>query len=443
MNRATGIPKDNSIIMGSIASIGARLTSVATMVLATGIAARVMTKEEFGLWIIFISIMFIAANFDLGFRFGLGNRLAAQVALSGGIPSLKHKELYLSIFYLQIAVSLIGIIVGFFLSQCISWEFVLKIHQPALIGNIKFLIFSVFGLILLNLPLSIVGSGFFAFQEVNLACYLSAAQVIIQLILFWISTRIFPFKGMLIIYFLTPLMTGSLFTAYFLKRRGWTMSWIPLHVMKRHIGSLARRSLEFFVLSLSSTIVASVSTILAGSVAGLSAAGDFDLVKKIFGLLVTGHLALLSPLAPAYTKAAQLGDWVWVKNKLRFCRYVLWPIIFIAAAGMIYIFHPMILKAWSGRNLRDYTLAGLLALVAVLSGWANTQSVLLNSLGLVKWQAAASIVMAPLCIFLPLYFGKFWNVTGIAFGTLICMIPGAFIWPIYASFALRKRLLRV
>jgi len=145
--------------------------------------------------------------------------------------------------------------VGFFLSQLISWEFILKIHQPDLIGNIKFLIFGGFGMLLLNLPMSIVGSGFFAFQEVDLFCYLSAAQVIIQLILFWISTRIFPFKGMLIMYFMTPLITGSLFTAYFLKRRGWTISWIPIHIMKRYIGSLARRSLEIFVLSLSSTIV--------------------------------------------------------------------------------------------------------------------------------------------------------------------------------------------
>lgn len=437
------IPRDKPIVLGSIASIGARLTNVITMLLATSIAARAMTKEEFGLWAILVSFMYISVNFDLGFRFGLSNRLAAQVALSGGTTNQKQKELYLSIFFLQVGIGLFGLCAGFLLSRFISWESVLRIHQPDLIANIKFLIFSIFSLLLLNLPLNLVGSGFFAYQEVDLSCYLSAFQSIIQLSLFWIFTLILPFEGILVCYFLIPLLTGTACTAFFFHRRGWRLTCIPFTIIKQHVRSLANRSLEFFMLSLSSTITTAVSTILAGNIAGLSVAGDFDLIKKIFGLLVTSHLALLSPLAPAYTRAAQLGNWEWVRKKFSFCRHVVWPVVFIGGASVIYVFHPIILKIWSGRNLHDFILAGLLALIAVLSGWGNTQSVLLNSLGLVKWQALASVILAPLFIFLPLYFGKFWNVTGVAFGSLICMIPGTLFWPFYASYALKKKLLRV
>jgi len=443
MNFIQVIPRNRGIIAGSIASIGARLTNVITMLLATSVAARAMTKEEFGLWAILVSFMYISVNFDLGFRFGLGNRLAAQVALSDGTTNQKQKELYLSIFFLQIGIGILGVFVGFLLSRFISWQSVLKIHQLDLIANIKFIIFIVFSFLLLNLSLNLVSSGFFAYQEVNLYCFLNAGQSIIQLVLFWISILIFPFKGMIICYFLIPLLTGMMCTSFFFYRREWNLVWIPFKIIKQHVRSLANRSMEFFMLSLSSTITTAVSTILAGNIAGLSVAGDFDLIKKIFGLLVTSHLAMLAPLAPAYTRAAQIGNWEWVRKKFSFCRHVVWPIVFIGGASVIYIFHPIILKIWSGRNLHDFTLAGLLALIAVLSGWGNTQSVLLNSLGLVRWQALASILMAPLFIFLPLYFGKFWNVKGVAFGSLICMIPGTLFWPFYASYALKKKLLRV
>jgi len=288
-----------------------------------------------------------------------------------------------------------------------------------------------------------VGSGFFAYQEVDLSCYLSAFQSIIQLFSFWIFTLILPFEGILVGYFLIPLLTGTACTAFFFHRRGWRLTWISFSIIRQHVRTLANRSLEFFMLSLSSTITTAVSTILAGNIAGLSVAGDFDLIKKIFGLLVTSHLAMLAPLAPAYTRAAQRGNWEWVRKKFSFCKHLVWPVVFIGGTSAIYIFHPIILKIWSGRNLHDFTLAGLLALIAVLSGWGNTQSVLLNSLGLVRWQALASILMAPLFIFLPLYLGKFWNVTGVALGSLICMIPGTLFWPFYASYALKKKLLRV
>ena len=145
-----------------MASIGARLTNVITMMIATSIAARGMTKEEFGLWTILVSFMYISLNFDLGFRFGLGNRLAAQVALAGGTTNQKQKELYLAIFFLQIGICVLGIVVGFVLMNVIPWQSTLKIHQLDLAANVNVIILFVTCFLLMNLSLSLVSSGFFA-----------------------------------------------------------------------------------------------------------------------------------------------------------------------------------------------------------------------------------------------------------------------------------------
>jgi len=437
------ILKIKQIALSSIISGGARITTVATMVVMTGIASRAMTKEEFGLWAILVSFSYISFNFDFGFRFSFGNRLAAMVAQSGGGATRIQLELFLSVLFFQIVIGIAGSLLSLLLIPYLPWATMLKIHQHNLVTDASVLITFIVILLFVNIPFMLAGSGFFAFLEVNLACLLAAGQSVLQLIMFWLATMFLSFKGMVICFFVPYLIFGLVSTAFFFKKRSWDMRWIPIHTQIAHIRSIAQRGLEFFMLSMSATIITNITTFLAGIVAGLSIAGDFDLIKKIFTFLLALHLALLSPLAPSYTHAAQLGNWNWVKNRLAFCNRVIWPLLFIGGGGLIYILHPYILYLWSGRDLSDFTLAGLLLIGAVLGGWGNTQSVLLNSLGLVKLQAIWAIALAPLFIFLPLYLGKYWGVTGVAMGTVLCMIPGMFFWPYYASRAIRLRLLKV
>lgn len=435
--------KNKRIMSVSVLSAGVRVTTVICLLITTAIATRKMTKEGFGLWAILISFTYMFAIFDFGFRYGVGNRLTALVAQAGGKGAEGEKKLFLSIFYF---LGLIGIVLTLiYLASVpyIPWVAIFKIHEPALVINAHLLMYIVPVLLFLNVPFMLANSGFFAFQEVNLACIITACQSIILLVQFCITVFLLSFNQVIICYFITYLLTNMAGTAWFLIRRGWPLAWIPLADHFNHVKSLANRSLEFFVLSLSATVVATIGTFLAGSVAGLSKAGDFNLVQRIFGFVVTLHLALLTPLSPAFTKAARLGEWDSVQRKFSFCQNLIWPLLFLGGCSLIYLMHPIILKIWSGRAISNYTFVGLMALIAVLSGWGNTQSVLLNSLGLVKWQAIISVLMSPIFIFLPLYMGKTMGIMGVAAGTLICMIPGMIFLPIYARYALKRKLLRV
>ncbi|MFZ4440025.1 MAG: lipopolysaccharide biosynthesis protein [Syntrophales bacterium] len=435
--------KDSRLYIGSAASAGARITTVASMVVIMAIASRVMTKEEFGLWAILVTFIYLSWILDFGFRYGMGNRLAAWVASAGGKTTTEQRELYLSIFYFQCLIGIVLSLIYLAVAPFLPWIEIFKIHQAELVSTVPLLMNVVCISLFLNIPFMLMGTGFFAFQEINLVCAISAAQSVLLLILFGIASLILTFKEVIICYFVAYLLTNVAGTVWFMIKRGWPLVWISWPQQWQHIRSLANRSLEFFVLSLSATAVAAIGTFLAGAVAGLSKAGDFNLVQRIFGFVITLHLALLAPLAPAFTQAAQLGQWESVRGKFSFCQYRIWPLLFSGGCGLIYLLHPVILKIWSGRPLSDFTLAGIMALTAILGGWGNTQSVLLNSLGLVKWQAIISVMMAPLFIFLPLYMGKTWGIIGIAAGTLLCMIPGTIFWSVYARYALRRKLLRV
>lgn len=433
----------NRLFTGSAASATARITTVATMLVTTAIATRVMSSEEFGLWAIFISFIFLLSNLDLGYKYSMGNRLAAFVALAGGKTNDEQRELFLSVFLFQLYLGLIGAALAIVAVPFFPWAVILKIREFSIVQHIDFYIIIVFVSLFLSLPFMLMGPGFLAFQEINLFYSLSAAQCLFQLLIFVFSSFLLLFKGIIFLYFLAYVLGFIVLTMVFFWKRKWSFTWIPLATQMRHVTSLFYQSFNFFVLSISSSIIGVVSTIIAGTVAGLSLAGDFDLMKKIFSLLITLHLAVLAPLAPAYTQAAQLGNWGWVNQKLSFCLRKIWPVLFLGVGGLIYVFHPLVLRLWTGHDLSNYCLAGLLVLTAVLSGWVNTYSVVLNSLGLVKWQAFAAVLLIPAFIFLPMYLGKYWGITGVATGTLLCLLPGTIIWPIYTIYALRERVLKI
>ena len=88
-------------------------------------------------------------------------------------------------------------------------------------------------------------------------------------------------------------------------------------------------------------------------------------------------------------------------------------------------------------------LACLLALGALTTGWISTHSVLLNSLGLVRFQALFSLAMVIPIVALPLILGRWWGVHGVAAAAFVCTLPPAMALRVYTTQALRKKRLRV
>jgi hypothetical protein len=78
-----------------------------------------------------------------------------------------------------------------------------------------------------------------------------------------------------------------------------------------------------------------------------------------------------------------------------------------------------------------------------MGGFANTFSVFLSSLGLVKAQAAAAFAMILPSLLLPVLLGRWLGVPGVALAMVLCSLPGVIIWPLYTRRALRLHLLRV
>jgi O-antigen/teichoic acid export membrane protein len=432
----------------SFATLGARLTSTIGLMITNSVASRRMTGEQFGFWVILLSLNLLTNGFDLGFQFTLGNRLAA-LGSRGVDGEEERRETYLSIIFLQLALYVAYSALALIIVPLIPWAHWFKIKDPLLAAHIAHFMPVVLIVMMGTLPVGLVWTVFFAYHEIKLASALTVLSNLLQTIVFIVAAyaldlpSLRAFSSVVLIYFAFFLLQGLVVTAYVFIRRGWRFSILPAGRIIAIIRSMARVSFHAFFQTITSIISGILGTIISGLGFGLVVAGDFNWIQRLFSFLGAAHLSILSPIAPAVTRESHAGDWDSVRRRLRRCVAVVWPGFFLLAGVSVWLAHPVVLGVLAGHPIRDYPLAGLLLLAACMGGFINTYSVFLNSLGLVKMQASVSFVMMVPSLILPILLSRWLGVLGIALAALLCTIPGVIIWPLYTRRALRLKLLRV
>jgi O-antigen/teichoic acid export membrane protein len=426
----------------SFATLSARLSVTAGLLISNGIAARRMTPEQFGLWSILLNLNLLTNGFDFGFRFTLGNRLAA-LGSRGVEAEEERRETFLTILFLQAAIAATGMLLVLFVFPVAPWARWFKITDPLLVAQVHHLMPIVMALMIGSLPVALMWTVFFGYQEIKLASFLSGAGTILQTVVFVVSAYRCKFAWIIVIYFAFNLVSGFLLTSYVFVRRRWRFTLVPSARAFAIIRSLFRVSFHAFILGVCAIISQILGPIISGLISGLGAAGDFALIQKLFSFLTTAHIAILAPVSPAVSLESHSGNWDAVRRRLRVCVFQVWPVIFLVGGAAVWCAHPVLIRAWAGHWLTEYPLAALLLLWACLTGFVNTFSVFLNSLGLVKVQAALSIAMLLPSLVLPALLSRWLGVPGIALSMVLCAIPAAIIWPSYTRRALRLHLLRV
>jgi O-antigen/teichoic acid export membrane protein len=426
----------------NFATLCARLSSSAAILVVNGVAARHMTKEQYGLWILLYSINLFTNGLDMGFQFTLGNRLAALHAL-GADGEIDRRDTFLSICFLQVAIFLVDSVIIMLIVPHIPWAQWFKIHDPRLAAEVVPLMPTVLIVMVATLPLGLIWTAFFAYREIKLASSLTGICNLLQTGIFFIAAYLCKFTALILVYFTSNVLFGILLTAYLFIHRRWAFTLLPLSRILPIIRSLARVSFHAFFHTISAIIATILGPIISGAISGLVAAGEFGNLQKLFSFLMTAHLAIMAPLAPAITSDSHSGNWEAVRLRLRRYVFQVWPAFFLLAGGAVWALHPFLLRLWLGYPLTRYWLAGFLLIWACIGGFINTFSVFLNSLGLMKAQAVFSFAMIIPNIVIPTLLGRWYGPPGIAIGFIICAIPIAIIWPLYTRQAIRLHKLRV
>lgn len=413
--------------LGGAMTLIARVITIGTSFISISILARTLSREEFGLFAVLTSLVAVTGAMDFGLSNGLRNKLVV-LAADPGADDLA-KRYCLATFY-ALAIPAVALAVTLFVvSPAMPWSRIFNIQSSSLQLSATWGLPTVVAIMMLNIPLLVGGAGLYAYQESHWrAVWDGVSGVVAATVVTLVAWSHASVYVVCAAYFGTYAVgaTGGLVT--FLWRRRWRPTGVSAHQMATCVRDLAGLSASFWLLSMSAAGVTGFGTLVAGHSLGLADAGDFNVVQRIFLLLITCQQAVLLPFWSAFTHAQVTADWDWVRRSLR--NLAIGTVVAVAAGGTVLAFFvEPLLHFWVGRSIRMGAVPAMFVGWIVLFSWGSVYGVCLNGLGRVVGQLRRTCLGAVITLGSSYHFASALGAGGIVMAMILGVIPLAILNP--------------
>ena len=185
--------------------------------------------------------------------------------------------------------------------------------------------------------------------------------------------------------------------------------------------------MKFFIIQITNIILFSASNILITQCLGPENVRAYDIVYKIFSMVIIIHSLISTPLWNAYTDAYVKKDFLWMKKTIHKMVCLLIPIFFSTLVLLWQI--DFIIELWIRQDiLIPKYLPEFMGLYVFLNCWNNTWSVFVNGIGKINIQLCSNVISAFVVLCLSWYLMKYMNsasgmALAIAIGWLISGTP--------------------
>jgi len=196
---------------------------------------------------------------------------------------------------------------------------------------------------------------------------------------------------------------------------------------------------KFFVINIASIIMFTTDNIIITQVFGPAEVTSYNVVYKLFSVMLIIQAILFNPLWSAYTDAFRKGDYKWIKNIL--IKLILLTVPMIIGAILLIVFARDIINIWVGPNIIfPNMLVVLMGVYTVILYWNNVYAYFLSGTGKVELQMYSSIIAGLVNIPLSIYLAKNMGMglNGIILGSIISLCFFAIIGPLQTYYILNK-----
>ncbi|MFY7670609.1 lipopolysaccharide biosynthesis protein [Tenacibaculum sp. MEBiC06402] len=429
MNRRNIIFKNVSL------SLIFKTVNMGVVFLTIPILLEYLDKEQYGVWATLFSLVNIIFFVDGGIGNGLKTKLSEAISKNHIVLARQYiSTAYFSIFIIAIVVFLIGLIAIYNINLQSLFNTTLNTNE------LRIVLTSLLSLVSLGFLLSLYKSLFYATQkaakvELSMLIY----QVLICITLF-LCVKFFERSLLFValIYGISNVLTGLVFTVLFFKRRKDLVPSIRFFSRSK-INDLLALSMGFFVIQLCMIVIFTTDNLIIANQIHPSEVTSYDIVYKLFQVLIMLSLIAQDPLWALYTDAYQKGDYHWIKktifrlNKL----FLLFLIVLLA----LYFVANSIIKIWTQKDLEiSQSLLVLMAVFAGIRVYGIIYMNFLNSIGKIKIQMWLYIFGALINIPISIYLVNTTTLGsgGVILGTCISIVSLSVLLPIQ-TFNILKR----
>ncbi len=395
-----------------------------------------LDNEQYGVWVTIFSIVNIVFFVDAGIGNGLKTKLSEAISLQ----DYSLAKTYISTAYLFISgIALVVLLVGAFFLFTIDWQglFNTSIKNEELIVVLGLIL----GMVVISFVLNIFKSFYYAAQQsskVELALLIYQLLVLgAVFILLQYFTRNLLYVAL--VYGISNISIGILFTIIFFRKNKNITPSIK-YFKKEKVNDLLGLSLAFFCIQLCMIVVFTTDNLIITNLIGPEEVTSYDIVYKLFQVVITISVIAQDPFWALYTDAYQKKDYKWIKQTLNRLNKLFFVFVFIAIG--LFFASESIIKFWVQRDLNiSKNLLLFMAIFVLVRVYGIIFMNFLNSIGKVKLQMWLYILGAIINIPISIIFVTKFNLgsSGVILGTICSIASLSIVLPIQSYKILKKK----
>jgi O-antigen/teichoic acid export membrane protein len=405
-----------------IYSFGIKFVNIGIHLLFVPLLIDYLGTEEYGIWLILVSIIGWLSFFDIGIGHGLRNMFAEAKARG----DVKHARIYVSTAYATITIIflLVGLIIGS-LIPFINWN---TIFNTGVIANNKlvYIVLVVFGFFMLRFITQLISIILLADQRTALANSLNLISNFIILIVI-LTLRQFSASSLLFLsFFLSgiPVLVFVIASIYYFKKDYYQFRPSISFVKMKYARPLLNLGLKFLFLQFSVVMFMSATNFIVAQFYSPKEVVIYNIAFKYFAVISMFWGIIQTPMWSAITEAFHVDDFKWIRKMMQKLKH-------LAIGGSLIIlimllFSDSIYTLWVGKNIAvPFSLSVSLAASSLVFIFFTPFSIFLN--GVSKIQLSTILTIFQLIIYIPLayLFAKTLNfgLAGIIFAAIFCELP--------------------
>jgi len=392
--------------------------------------------ESYGIWVTLLSVMTWISVFNTGLGNGLRNKLTESL----GIDNIGLARVYLSTGL--IVLCFVSLFILLILISAAPFLDLTRIFNTNSLTNSELLriVLIVGFFFVLNNVLILNQYVLLAYQKAALATLVAlftnffAVAFIFFLIRFTSGSLLY----LGICYGLSMVLANLLLISYLFKKHNEILPSLKFFRPDK-IREIAHLGGKFFVINAAAIIMFTTDNIVITQVLGPAEVTPYNVVYKLFSVVLIGQSILFTPLWSAYTDAFLKGDYAWIKDILR--KLVLLMVPMIIGVILLIIFARDIINIWVGQYIiYPNMLVVFMGIYTVILYWNNVYAYFLSGAGKIELQMYSSIIAGLVNIPLSIYLAKNMGMglNGVILGSIIALCLFAIIGPVQTYYILNK-----
>ena len=398
---------------------------------------KYLGSSNYGVWVTIFSIVNILFFVDAGIANGLKTKLTEAIS---------NKNLSLAKEYISTAsIIIIFISIGFFLLACITIYSVnlnSLLNVGDLISNkdLQTVFFVILIFIVSNFVLSLYKVFFYAIQKASVVEFsLFLYRLFVFCFIYYALNNLeSSILNIAYIYGLSNFIVSIIFGFVFFNKRKEILPSIK-SFKKERINDLMSLSIRFFIIQMCMIVIFITDNIIISNLLGPDAVTNYDIVFKLFQVVIMLSTILLDPFWSLFTDAYQKKDFVWIKVTIKRMNRLFIGVCF--GTVVLILLTKLIISIWIGKEfVVDESLPYFMGLFVLIRIFPLVYMYFLNAIGEIKLQMYLFILGAIINIPVSVLFVKYLDlgVSGVILGTSVSIIAMVFLLPFQTYKILKK-----